>query len=147
MSFNATPEMLTAIVRTYGEGAVLPRIAVLRGGTMNIIADSVGVRVGAEAMLGRVIDGIHTSESPLGTGSPLETTTRRLMRIDVDDQPPYYGFLSGNGIIARFLELYYEHPEPSPVSAAWLLTRTPALRRGSGFRDARLRPSRAPHAS
>ncbi|MEQ1504469.1 MAG: diacylglycerol kinase family protein [Myxococcota bacterium] len=109
-------QVLTAFVRTWGEDAPLPQVCVLRGGTMNIVADSVGVKLGAEAMLGRLVEAIHT-------GVALPTTTRRLMRFDVDDLPPLYGFLAGNGIIARFLELYYDHPDPSPLSAASLLAR------------------------
>ena len=109
-------QVVTALVRTYGEEAALPRIAILRGGTMNIIADSIGIRGGAEQTLGRIVDALHT-------GAELPTTVCRPMRITVDDGVPYYGFLSGNGIIARYLELYYEHPDPSPLSAAWLLAR------------------------
>ena len=34
-----------------------------------------------------------------------------------------YGFLFGNGIIARFLEVYYEGADPSPTKAARILAR------------------------
>lgn len=109
-------QVVTAVVRAWGEDAALPRIAILRGGTMNIIADSVGVRADAEAMLGRVVGSVHE-------GTALATTTRRALRIELDDGRPYYGFLSGNGIIARFLEVYYEKPDPTPADAARLLLR------------------------
>jgi diacylglycerol kinase family enzyme len=108
-------QVLTALVRAYGE-APLPAFAVLRGGTMNIVADSVGVRVDARSMLGEVVEALHG-------GAPLPTTARRALKVELDDQPPFYGFLSGNGIIARFLEVYYERPEPTPIDAAWLLAR------------------------
>jgi diacylglycerol kinase (ATP) len=108
-------QVLTAMARAYGD-APLPAFAVLRGGTMNIIADSVGVRLGAEATLGRIVEALHAGEE-------LPTTTRRLLRVDLDDQAPYYGFLSGNGLIARFLELYYEQPDPTPLDAGLLLAR------------------------
>ncbi|MEQ1569757.1 MAG: diacylglycerol kinase family protein [Myxococcota bacterium] len=108
-------QVITAAARVWGD-APMPALALLRGGTMNIVADSVGVRVDAETMLGRVVEAIHT-------GDPLPTVTRRLLRVEVDDQPPFFGFLSGNGIIARFLELYYERPDPTPLSAGWLLAR------------------------
>lgn len=104
-------QVLTALLRANGERA-LPPIALLRGGTMNIVATSVGVRAPPEELLGRVL-----------SGERLRTETRRTLRIQVDDLPPHYGFLSGNGIVARFLELYYDHPDPTPATAAWLLTR------------------------
>jgi len=108
-------QVLTALLRVYGD-APLPAFALLRGGTMNIIADSVGVKIDAETMLGQVVDSLHDGEA-------LAETERRVLKVEVDDAPPYYGFLSGNGIIARFLELYYEKPEPTPFDAATLLAR------------------------
>jgi diacylglycerol kinase family enzyme len=109
-------QVLTSVIRTWGEDGALPAVAILRGGTMNIIADSVGVRADAETMLGRVVEAVHAGEA-------LPTVTRRTLRIELDGGPAYYGFLAGNGIIARFLELYYEQPDPSPVGAAKLLAR------------------------
>jgi diacylglycerol kinase family enzyme len=115
-------KVLTAILRATGESAPIPPIALLRGGTMNIVATSVGVRAQAEVLLRRVL-----------SGERLPVETRRTLRIVADEGPPHYGFLSGNGIVARFLELYYDHPDPSPQTAAWLLTRgaMSALVRGS----------------
>lgn len=101
---------LTAMVRVFGDRP-LPRVAILRGGTMNIVANSVGVRASAADMLQQVVDDFHND-------APVAVTTRHLMRIG--DQ---YGFLFGNGIIARFLELYYEGGEPTPAKAAWILGR------------------------
>jgi diacylglycerol kinase (ATP) len=109
-------QVLTSLVRTWGEETPLPSVAILRGGTMNIIADSVGVTIDAETMLGRVVEAVHEGEA-------LPTVTRRTLRVELDDGPPYYGFLAGNGIIARFLELYYERPDPTPADAARLLVR------------------------
>lgn len=88
-------------------GGVLPRTLVLRGGTMNIVADSVGMKLRADRALAMV---------QRGEG---RTTRRFLMKIDGDR----YGFLFGNGIVARFLELYYAKPEPTPIDAGILLAR------------------------
>ncbi|MEZ4235524.1 MAG: diacylglycerol kinase family protein [Myxococcota bacterium] len=105
-------QVLTAAIRAAGEERPLPPVAILRGGTMNIVADSVGVRIGPQAMLAHV------------TGdAPLPRTTRRILRIQADDAEPVYGFLSGNGVISRFLELYYAADDPSPADAARLLAR------------------------
>lgn len=111
-------QVLTAVVRAYGD-APLPSIVVLRSGTMNIVADSVGMRIGPEEALSNLVDARHH-------GQPIPSTTRRLLKVEIDDQPPQYGFLSGNGLIARFLEVYYEKPEPTPLHAAWLLARAAA---------------------
>lgn len=91
-------------------GAPLPEIAVLRGGTMNIVADSIGVKQRAEPFLASL------------TGAPAAHAVRTLLRIEVDGVPTW-GFLSGNGIVARFLEKYYETPDPTPLDAARLLAR------------------------
>ncbi len=89
--------------------APLPELAVLRGGTMNIVADSIGLKMPAEAFLASL-------------GGPVTHTVRSLLRIEIDGTPTW-GFLSGNGIVARFLEKYYERPDPTPVDAARLLGR------------------------
>lgn len=110
-------QTVTAIARAYlPAGKPLPSFAVLRGGTMNIIADSVGVKVGAEAALGRLVEALHR-------GAPLPTTRRFLLEVDLGEGPPVYGFLSGNGVISGFLEAYYARPEPTPRDAGALLAR------------------------
>lgn len=109
-------QSVTAMVRAYGEEAPLPPIVVLRGGTMNIIADSLGMTAGAETMLDQVVDAYHS-------GDALPERSVRLLRVEIDDQPPRYGFLAGNGVIAGFLEVYYEQDDPSPIDAATLLAR------------------------
>ncbi len=109
-------KVMTAMVRAYGANP-LPDVAILRGGTMNIVAESVGNRIRPEEMLEQVVSSYHGS-------IPLPETELRLLEVDLDDgEPPLYGFISGNGIIPRFLERYYDRPDPSPVDAAWLLLR------------------------
>lgn len=128
-------QVVTAIARAYA-GRPLPSFAVLRGGTMNIIADSVGVRLGAEAALGRLVEALHRE-------APLPSTWRHLIEVDLGAGPPVYGFLSGNGIIARFLEEYYQRSEPVPRDAALLLARAAASALVGGRLAARLtRPFR-----
>lgn len=106
---------LTAMVAAY-DGHPLPRLAVLPGGTMNIVANSVGVRVGAPQMLNQVVESYHG-------GPPLRRTRRWLMRVEGTGCPLQYGFLFGNGIIAGFLEAYYELDDPTPAGAGMLLAR------------------------
>ena len=109
-------QSVTAMIRAFGEDAALPRIVILRGGTMNIIADSVGMTATAEQMLASVVDAYHSGDS-------LPERSVRLLRVDIDDDPPRYGFLAGNGVIAGFLEVYYERNDPAPLDAAALLAR------------------------
>jgi diacylglycerol kinase (ATP) len=101
---------LGALYKAYGDQ--LPRIALLRGGTMNTIAHGLGIRGDPESLLGRLVAQVHS-------GAPLKTASRHLMVVN-DTQ---VGFLFGNGLISNFLEAYYEAADPSPSSAVWLLTR------------------------
>lgn len=102
--------VLTAMVRVYG-GAPLPKVALLRGGTMNTIAHGLGLRGNASELLDEVVSRWQESV-------PLPTTRRWLLEVDGQ-----YGFLFGNGLIANFLEAYYEGSEPTPAKAIWLLAR------------------------
>lgn len=102
--------VVTAMVRTWGDA--LPRLGVLPAGTMNIIANSVGVRGRPRTVLRRLVS----------AGAAARTVRVSVMRFD-GDGAPVYGFLFGNGIVARFLEVYYEGSEPSPSKAAWILGR------------------------
>ena len=102
---------LTAMVGAYGDHP-LPKVAVLKGGTMNTVAHGLGIRGSASEILHYVVRCYHAEE-------PMPTARRWLMAID-DQQ---YGFMFGNGLVARFLEAYYEGSEPSPTKALLLLAR------------------------
>jgi diacylglycerol kinase family enzyme len=104
-------KVLTAMVRVYGSDP-LPKVALLRGGAMNTIANSVGVRGSGADILQYVVTAFHADR-------PLPTTRRWLMCVDGDQ----YGFLFGNGLFARYLEAYYKKPDPSPLTAALVLLR------------------------
>jgi len=101
---------LGALYKAYGEQ--LPRIALLRGGTMNTVASGLGIRGEPEALLGRLVGRYHA-------GEPLRVVSRNVLVVD-DEK---VGFLFGNGLIAHFLELYYEGGEPSPTKAVLLVAR------------------------
>ena len=109
-------QVMTAMVRAY-EGEPLPDVAILPGGTMNIVARSVGNRIRPEEMLEQVVSAYHGSTS-------LPGKEIHLLEVDLgDESPKLYGFISGNGVIPRFLERYYDSREPTPADAAWLLAR------------------------
>ncbi len=104
----------------------LPQIAFLRGGTMNTVANSVGVRRGRpEGLLDRLIRA-YTERATL----PLANVERRVMRICPSDGSgaamggrPQYGFIFGTGVVHGFLSEYYRDGDPSPVVAAKTLAR------------------------
>ena len=99
---------LTAMIKTWGDRE-LPMVAVLRGGTMNTVANSLGIRGKTPQLLFELID-----KHRRGTG--LETFERPLLQIG-----DKYGFIFGNGIIYNFLHEYYATGAPSPSTATKLI--------------------------
>lgn len=124
---------ITGFIDVY-EGNALPRIAFLRGGTMNTVANSVGVRRGRpEGLLTRLINAYARRAT-----EPLLDVERHVMRIrslaaagahhNVRDSgiPPRgdsYAFLFGTGVVYGFLAEYYRGGRPTPVVAAKTLLR------------------------
>ncbi len=109
---GSTHVVLTELVAVYGD--TLPLVALLRGGTMNTIASGLRIRGSTRALVARIVDELRARR-------PLRTVTRSLLRVDGPE--PQYGFLFGNGLIANFLEVYYEGSEPTPLKALWILAR------------------------
>ena len=105
---------LSRFIKVYGEHP-LPKIALLRGGTMNTVSRSVGIKGAPPTLLANLVEKYYT-------GQPFETTQRDLLRVR-DEHGQHYGFIFGNGLIANFLELYYGTGRPSPTMAAALLSR------------------------
>jgi diacylglycerol kinase (ATP) len=85
---------LTAIIRAYGSEP-LPKILILRGGTINVLAENVGVKGSPEEILVRYI------ESQSGVR---HSKTVSLQTLKVED---HYGFLFGQGVVANYLEEFY----------------------------------------
>jgi diacylglycerol kinase (ATP) len=110
--------VLTAMARVY-DGAPLPSVAILRSGTMNIVAESVGATLDRTRALGAVVEA-------QATGAPVPTTRRPLLRIETGEGEPSFGFIVGNGVVARFLEAWEADPSPSPMTAGVLLARAAA---------------------
>ena len=104
---------MTAMCRAYGD-APLPKVAILRGGTMNTIAKGMGIFGRPAELLDAVVDAYHQDR-------PLPTVHRWVLRVD-----DHYGFLFGTGVMARYLAAYYEGSEPSPTKAAWVLAQAVA---------------------
>lgn len=103
---------LTKFIEVWGDQP-LPKIALLRGGTMNTVSNAVGVKGTPSRLLANLVEKHYTNQ-------PFETTERDLLKI-TDDTGIRYGFIFGNGMVANFLEAYYATGDPSPVMAARLL--------------------------
>jgi diacylglycerol kinase family enzyme len=99
---------LTAMINAWGDDPK-PAVAILRGGTMNTIANSLGIRGETSRLLFELVDK-HRQ------GVQLETFDRNLLQIN-----NRYGFIFGNGVIYNFLHEYYATGNPSPSEAAKLI--------------------------
>jgi diacylglycerol kinase family enzyme len=113
---------LTGFIDVYG-GHVMPQVALLRGGTMNTVANSVGVHGRPEGLLGRLIRDYARHAS-----MPLENVERHVMRITPEAREgnagkAQYGFLFGTGVVAGYLSEYYAGGDPTPLVAAQTLLR------------------------
>lgn len=103
--------VLTAAVEAFD--GVLPKVAILPGGTMNIAARSSGWLGTPEQALAAVIAQVREGDGPL--------RERRHWLMQIDGQ--HYGFLWGNGLLARFLEVYEAVDDPTVMRAASILAR------------------------
>lgn len=99
---------LTAFLKEYGNQP-LPRIAILRGGTINVLANNLGIRGSPEQILYRLVEA-HSR------GTQMET--RSVSTIEIDGA---FGFLFGNGVASAFLKEYYLR-KTGPIGALlWVL--------------------------
>jgi diacylglycerol kinase (ATP) len=102
---------VTALVRAYGEHP-LPPLALLPGGTMNVVAASLGILVQPEALLEQLAAGQRAVH-------PHSVVVRRCLKVQDE-----YGFVFGTGLIANFLEEYYAKGEYGASRAIWILLRS-----------------------
>jgi diacylglycerol kinase family enzyme len=101
---------LSALVAAYGVRA-LPPIAILPGGTMNVVASSLGIRAKPENLLAELAAGERAGTAP-------STIHRRCLRVEND-----YGFVFGNGLLTNFLEEYYARGSYGAWRAVWIVFR------------------------
>jgi diacylglycerol kinase family enzyme len=103
---------LTAFIKVYAAaGTPMPLVAILRGGTMNTIANSMGIKGESGKLLFGLLDRYHNVE-------PFTYYEREVLKVGDD-----YGFIFGNGLIHNFLKAYYGTGDPSPQVAAKVLFR------------------------
>jgi len=100
---------LTAFIREYG-AKPLPVVAILRGGTINMLATNLGIKGSPEMVLYRLVER-HSSSQKL--------KTRKFRTLEIEGN---YGFLFGNGVVASFLKTFYEN-KTGPIGSLLLLLR------------------------
>ena len=105
---------LTNFIKVYGDEP-LPKVALLRGGTMNTVSNAVGISGAPPKLLANLVEKYYT-------GQPFETTRRDILKVE-DETGERYGFIFGNGIVSNFLEEYYATGNPSPTTAGVLLSK------------------------
>jgi diacylglycerol kinase (ATP) len=96
---------LSRLLPIWGE-TPFPKIMPLRGGTMNMICQSAGIKKAPEKVFKKVVKAI---KSNMG----LKTVERDTVRIE-----GRIGFLFGTGLTSNFLDAYYEGPGTGPRKAA-----------------------------
>jgi diacylglycerol kinase family enzyme len=109
---------LSAIVKVYADGATgealqrvrLPKLAILKSGTVNTMARNVGVRASARDMLAHVVESWHGRR-------PLQIEERTAVVVNGESA----GFLFGTGVLYRFMKMYYEGGDPSVLKALRLV--------------------------
>lgn len=109
--------VLTGFRATYGD-APLPMVALLRGGTMNTVANGLDIaRRTPQALLAALVDARAHGD--------VAVAERATMDVSEAGGVARVGFLFGTGVFAAFLTEYYAGSggAPSPASAAWTLSR------------------------
>ncbi len=102
---------LSMFIKAYGDKP-LPQIAFLRGGTMNNLANVIGIKGTPERILSNLILKYHESK-------PFQTTEVDIMKIN-----DKYGFVMGMGVMSTFVDDFVNTEEkPSHVRAALLLAK------------------------
>jgi diacylglycerol kinase family enzyme len=95
--------VLTAFVSVYGNRK-LPRFLILRGGTMNTVAKSLGLSGSPDSILRRWIDSQRKGK----------VKVRRQATLNVNGS---IGFIAGTGVVTRFLDRYYEGGRTGAIKA------------------------------
>ncbi|EKD51224.1 MAG: hypothetical protein ACD_62C00305G0002 [uncultured bacterium] len=95
---------LSAFLKIYGEKP-LPKVTLLRGGTLNTIAATLGIRGSTEQLMSELLVKYHEDKN---------FEIRKLRLTKINDS---YGCIFGMGVIYNFMEEYYKNPEVNPFIA------------------------------
>jgi len=101
-------QVISAMAKAYGSHP-LPKLGSLRCGTMNTVSNSLKLKGRSTEILAHIVQ-------KYAAGQTFDVFAQPTMK--VNDKS---GFLTGAGIIARFLQLYYTAEKPGPVHAAAMI--------------------------
>ncbi len=96
---------LTTFLQVYGDKP-LPKICLLRGGTLNTVASALGIYGASEKILSDLLVKYHED-------LPFQTCEVTLMKVNDE-----YGFIFGMGVIYNFMDNYYSNGNLNPLVAA-----------------------------
>jgi len=97
--------VLSAVINTY-QDKPLPKFIFLRSGTMNTFTNSVKFKGKTQNILKESIDRYQK-------GKPFKEINQHLLKIN-----DKHGFLTGAGVVSKFLETYYLSSNPGPLHAS-----------------------------
>lgn len=100
---------LTAFKRAY-QNRDLPLIALLRGGTMNLLESSLGMSGKPEKRLKRLVEKVESGKCGVIPHTLLCVNGK-------------YGYIFGNGVVANFLKEYYRGGDTGLVKAVWIFAK------------------------
>jgi diacylglycerol kinase (ATP) len=103
-------QVLSAFVKVYGDEP-LPKGMSLRGGTMNTMTNSLDIKGQSLGILRKAVAMYREAE-------PMQELKQKLLKIN-----DHYGFMSGAGMVANFLDAYYSTPNPGPWEAVKLVVK------------------------
>ena len=96
---------LTSMMKIY-KGVELPKIAILKGGTMNQTATNLKLKGNTIDIFKRVVRAWKESG---------KLRTKQISLLKVNER---YGFIFGSGAVCTFMDLYHRSSNPSPLVAA-----------------------------
>ena len=102
--------VLSAVINTYKDKP-FPKFMSLRSGTMNTFANSVKFKGKTQNILKEAI-------GKYKKGKPFKEINQPLIKIN-----DKYGFMTGAGVVSKFLDIYNSSPNPGLVHAAKMVFR------------------------
>lgn len=95
---------LCSLIKTYGKKP-LPKLAILKGGTMNQTATNLRIKGNSISIFKRVAKAVEKGK---------DIKIRKLSLLRANDK---YGFIFGNGAVCSFMDVYHRSGDPSPLVA------------------------------
>ncbi len=91
----------------------LPAFLALRGGTMNMVANAVGIRGNPATILSRFLAALS------GRRHSPALVPQKTLKVDVNGERSLHGFVWAAGMAYSFLKEYYARAPSSPWNAFW----------------------------